>query len=314
MVDLNELLVCSVCHSDLVVKRIRSNGSVSCSRCGRNYTLNEDVYDMTPLASSDEVLKSKWDTWQKLQDNGLLSYTNAPELNLSVATRPDVLAFKTFSEPSGLILDIGCGSLTYPAHLPDAGGVVGIDPMLGQQPRGFAFVQGIGEYLPFRDKTFDHVVYASSLDHLMDPKRSLTEAARCLKDGGHISLWLDGLDSNVSSGRQSRWERYQMLARKGFKSLSRHGWISGIGLRRTLFYMISVARMKVPEGAVDYFHFVNLSLAIVSDWLKERDLTIIRQQEYPSADSVFIQVKKEARTQMKERACGPGVGTKGDVG
>ncbi len=293
MVNINDLIVCSVCHADLPLDTISSDGCGCCPQCGRSYRFDRGVYIMTPLPPPDEALKSKWHTWQKLQDNGLLSYSRAPEFNLSVGPREDAQAFKAFAQPAGLILDVGCGPQTYPSYLPESGRIVGIDPLVGQQPRGFSFVQGIGEYLPFRDETFDSILYASSLDHIIDPKRSLTEAARCLKPEGHISLWIDGLAADGAPANPSRWERYQVLANKGFKSLWRHGWVAKIGLRRTLSYVGLVARMTIPAGASDYFHFAHLNSAAVSGWLNELNLMAIRRQEYDEADSLFVQAEKK---------------------
>ena len=240
---------------------------------------------MTPLALPDAVLKSKWDTWQQLQNNGLLAYTRAPEFNLSVGDREDAQAFRNFYEPFGLILDIGCGPQTYPSYLPETGQVVGIDPLIGEQPRRFSFVQGLGEYLPFRDETFDQILYASSLDHLIDPRRSLAEAKRCLKPDGRINLWMDGLASDGAAPRLP-------ILRKGFKSLRRHHWFTEIGLRRTLSYIAVVSRMRVPKGASDCFHFAHFSAEEVFGWLNDLNLRITRRQEDAVGDSVFGQVSK----------------------
>jgi SAM-dependent methyltransferase len=176
--------------------------------------------------------------------------------------------------------------------LPEDGEVVGIDPLLGCQPRKFAFVQGIAEYLPFRDETFDQILYASSLDHVINPRRSLAEAVRCVKRNGNISLWIDGLAEDDSPGDQSTAQRYRTLARKGFKSLSRHSWLKTIGLRRTLAYVVSVAKMKVPEGASDCFHFSHLSVAAVLGWLADLNLMITRREDHRESDSFFIQAMK----------------------
>jgi SAM-dependent methyltransferase len=293
MVSLNEMLVCPVCHEGLPLNEHKDEQQIECLQCQRSYSLTSGVYNMTPLPLPDEDLRSKWDTWQKLQDNGLLSYTAAPEFNLSIGDRKDAQAFKAFARASGLILDIGCGPQNRPSYLPENCEVVGMDPLLGQQPRGFSFLQGIGEYLPFRDETFDHILYASSLDHIINPKRSLAEASRCLVPGGHINLWIDGLSSDDDSSPQpSGWKRYPLLARKGLKSLLRHNWLKQIGLSRTLSYIDVVSKMKVPEGANDYFHFTHLNAAVVLGWLAALNLTITHQQDYPEADSVFVQATK----------------------
>ena len=311
MVSLDDLLVCAVCHCELPLNAIKEDGRAECPECGRLYVCSAGVYNMTPLPLPDEELKSKWAVWQMLQDNSLPFYARAPELNLSIGPREDAQAFKTFVQSSGLILDIGCGPQARPSYLPANAEVVGIDPLLGQQPREFSFVQGIGEYLPFRNEIFDHILYASSLDHIINPQRSLAEAARCLKPGGHISLWIDGLAADDSPANPTRWRRYQILANKGLKSLSRHGWPH---LRLAPFYAASAASMKIPEGASDYFHFTHLSLALVSDWLNELNLITTRQQEFPAADSVFIQVEHEAPAEKHGTTGGAENVRRGDIG
>jgi len=292
MVNLRDLIVCPVCHAALSLDDIEVQGSGCCPNCGRRYAFDRGVFDMTPLPPPDEILKSKWHTWEKLQDNGLVSYVKAPELNLSVGFREDAEAFMNFCQSSGLMLDVGCGMHTYPSYLPEGADVVGIDPLAGEKRRAFTFVKGIGEYLPFRDETFDHILYASSLDHIIDPKRSLADAARCVKANGRINLWIDGLSDEEPSTNRTRFGRYQILAQKGFSCLSRHGWFSKMGFRRTLSYVASVASMEVPEGASDCFHFVHLNVPIVFDWLNELNLRVVSQMDYPAADSVFIQVMK----------------------
>lgn len=301
VISLKDLIVCPICHADLPLDAIARDGAGCCSRCGSRYHFQQGVYNLTPVIPPDDILKSRWATWQILQENGSLSYTSAPEFNLSVGQREDALAFQEFSHPSGLILDIGCGPQEYPSYLPNGSDVVGIDPLLGQQPRGFAFVQGVGEYLPFRNHTFDHILYATSLDHIIDPHRSLADAHRCLKPDGVISLWIDSQAPDFNSGDQSRWGRYGMLIKKGVRSLTRHGWLREIGLRRTLGYIGSVARMNVPEGAIDYFHFEHLTVAAVSGWLDDIGLTIMRQQEYAAADSLFVQAARQANRLYEAR-------------
>jgi SAM-dependent methyltransferase len=293
MVDLNALVVCPVCHSDLLSKSTGSDVSLSCRKCGREYEVREGLHIMLPLPIPDAVMRSKWDSWQQLQQNGLLSYTMAPEFNLSVGDRDDARAFRDFCNPSGLVLDVGCGPQAFPTYLTGAARVVGIDPLSGEGRREFGFVQGIGEYLPFRDETFDQIIYASSLDHMIDPKRTLAEARRCLRPDGRINLWIDGLASGGSPVASSRWKRYPTIVSKGIKSLFRHRWLSERGLTGTLSYILSVAKMKVPEGAVDCFHFEHLTVGAVKGWLSDAGLRILKQEEFKAADSVFVQARKE---------------------
>src|SRR5262249_42979890 len=140
--------------------------------------------------------------------------------------------------------------------------------------------------------TFDHILYATSLDHIIDPRRSLSEAHRCLRPGGCVSLWLDAQAPNYSAVDAAPLQRYRLLLKKGLASLSRHDWISNLGIGRTLSYIGAVARMKVPEGAIDYFHFEHLTHSQVTGWLRELGLSITRREEYPAGDSLFLQARK----------------------
>src|SRR5439155_20161971 len=117
------------------------------------------------LPPPDKVLQAKWSLWEELQANGEHSYTTAPEENLSVGARNDVARFAEFCDMRGAVLDVGCGPQIRPSYA-GADRFVGIDPLRGERRRDFDFVQGIGEYLPFRDDSFDQVLFATSLDHL----------------------------------------------------------------------------------------------------------------------------------------------------
>ena len=291
MVDLDALVVCAVCHADLPTRMIRLDGVGTCPRCGRRYACDQGTYNMMPMPPPDEALRIRWASWNELQANGAAAYTKAPEFNLSVGSRQDASAFKTFSQLSGLVLDVGCGPQAYPSYVPPEADLVGIDPLPAHQPHSFAFVRGLGEYLPFRDHTFDHVLFATSLDHTIDPRRALAEAARCMKPYGAITLWLDGLAAQYQRLAGSRSWRYRLLATKGLRALRHHNWIAKKGLAHAVSYASTVARMKVPAGAVDCFHFDHLSLAAVSSWLDELSLTIARQEEYRETDSLFVQAK-----------------------
>jgi hypothetical protein len=56
--------------------------------------------------------------------------------------------------------------------------------------------------------------------------------------------------------------------------------------------MVSVAKMKVPEGASDCFHFSHLSVAAVLGWLADLNLKMTRREDHIEADSSFIQAIK----------------------
>jgi len=92
----------------------------------------------------------------------------------------------------GLCLDVGCGALAQPAYMATSGGCVewiGIDPFLGDAARQFPFAQGLGEYLPFLPEVFDGALYAGTVYHLLDPRRSLRRVRSVLKPTGKLFVW-----------------------------------------------------------------------------------------------------------------------------
>jgi len=293
----DDLFVCAVCHSDLRPGGGSHEAFVACIRCERTYRRIGDVYSMIPRPIPDESVSSRWLAWETVQNNGLRSYLDVPEFNLSVGPRPEVLAFNEFCRPAGLILDVGCGPQRLPSYVSSSAEVVGIDPLLGDQPREFAFVQGIGEYLPFRVDTFDQILYATSLDHVLDALRSLAEAERCLKPDGRINLWLDSQPRVWTAPPSSRVHRYGLVALNGLRSLARNNWLGKVGLTRTLRYIAAVARMTVPRGAFDCFHLQQLNVDSLAPWFEGLGLRITRREQLRAADSVFIEVTRSQKVQ-----------------
>ena len=92
----------------------------------------------------------------------------------------------------GLYLDVGCGALAQPLYMAASSGCVewiGVDPFLGDTERRFPFVQGLGEYLPFLREVFDGALYASTIYHQLDPRRSLRRVHGVLKPMGKLFVW-----------------------------------------------------------------------------------------------------------------------------
>lgn len=137
--------------------------------------------------------KEEWKTWKHLQRNGEVSYREDPQNNLGVANRPDFIRFGEFCDFRGLVLDIGVGPQEVPTHIDnfkDKATFIGIDPLMGSCARKFIFICGLGEYLPFKEGTFDQVLFVTSLDHVIDPIVVLEEAKRVLKSDGDICIWI----------------------------------------------------------------------------------------------------------------------------
>jgi SAM-dependent methyltransferase len=235
---LAEILGCPVCHAPLPDAR--------CTACGRSYPDG----NYTPVPPPDRDVQSKWVLWEQLQANGAEVYDGDPAGNLSVGDRQDARAFAEFARLKGRVLDVGCGPQGLPSY---SGGdqFVGIDPLRGGR-REFVFVQGIAEYLPFRDGVFDRVLFATSLDHMLSPQRALAESRRVLKPDGLVCVWHG---EPVPPMRRVWRERLSQLIRGGSTLLG----------------------YRTPRGAVDPFHFSHPQFATVLQWLADAGLTVERE-------------------------------------
>jgi SAM-dependent methyltransferase len=231
-------LVCPVTREKLTMQ----NGKL-CSSFGE-YTNNGFFWNFIP-GKFAELDNSLWKIWNQLQENGVSSYNNSPTNNLGVGPRKDFLQFAEFCDFNGLVLDVGVGPQKAPTHIEfnKKANVtfVGIDPLKGHQPRDFAFLQGLGEYLPFKDELFDQVLFVTSLDHFIDPVIALKEAKRVVKKDGSICIWLGEKDKNAPKPATSP-EWYKTL--------------------------------RIPEGAEDPFHYRRFSLAQFRSFVDDIKLSV----------------------------------------
>lgn len=94
------------------------------------------------------------------------------------------------------VLELGCGPGKYVAMLSTLGyNVCGVDPLRFPtweiiQNETSARMQDkvFGEYLPFAEASFDHVVCLGTLLYLDDPAKGLKEIRRVIRPGGHVII------------------------------------------------------------------------------------------------------------------------------
>lgn len=144
--------------------------------------------------------------WQELQDSRMKEYQAGVEGFFNTEGRGVRMVKKmTWGKLSGMkALDIGCGVLKYPAYMTREINWHGIDPLEGK--RDFPFKQGVAENLPYPDDSFDGVLFSTSLDHVKDPEKAVSEALRVLKPSGYMFIW---------SGVYRNNKRYRAWKAKG---------------------------------------------------------------------------------------------------
>jgi len=313
---LETLLVCPVCRGELPLSEVSESRAWRCSRCGCRYETGTHAAILIPEVLPHRAVRRKWNAWVQLQENGLVYYEADPEHNLSVGERADVEAFATFCKPAGLVLDIGCGPQSLPSYWKPVGEaeLIGIDPLSGEEKRAFGFVQGIGEYLPFRSDTFDQVLMASSLDHALAPRRVLREARRVLKGDGRLSLWFFDVDTTKRTFAQRCRDHRRRIARR----LRKLGRVPGILMRGGPSALLVKVRRRlaiatangatgatphpadpaetltVPSGAADAFHIEYCTTSRVFRWLSQTGYSIRRVRVFERSH-VFVEAVPASR-------------------
>ena len=182
-------------HADLLVDpvtkealRSTEEGLLSSSFC---YPI---IKGTTPILLPHKVIDNSnlaYDTQDPLIQYSYLAYVKAQgDTNASYDSdgykRYLFLASEFYKNVnlSGLTLDVGCdntmvSSLVFPSKCK----YVGIEPALKENKSG---IVGMAEFLPFRDATFENVVFNTSLDHILDYHTALEEANRVLKPNGTL--------------------------------------------------------------------------------------------------------------------------------
>ena len=172
---------------------------VACKECGLAY--------LSPRVRSDIILKSYSDavdpTFVKQNPFRISTFGR----NLGDLSRRQ----KITPGPARKILDIGCASGAFLKAASDLGfSTVGVEPSrwmceFGKKEYGLDLRQGTLEDHRFQDGEFDMVTLWDVIEHLVDPKKTLAEAERVLKEDGLLIVNYPDFGSFASRILGRKW-------------------------------------------------------------------------------------------------------------
>jgi len=289
---------CIQCGATVTVPS-EGEGSAGCPSCGFRYRYGKNYlkYDFERLLFKQ--FREKYLLYKVLANNAYIAYQSVREGSLSCPERRDVLNFREYilsHVREGRILDVGCGTLDMPAYLDfgqkDEFELYGIDPIDDRAFRGMR-ITGCAEFMPFQDRFFDALVFATSLDHVCSLERTVREASRVLSEGGKLILWM--ADPSIP------WtERIKDALLKAVQRLRKPSspWEDvfalppGESMRVGDFVVYpNLAVFQTPEGAVDPFHVSYETPRRVIAVMREVSLALHDLQRH-SKNEVFLCFRK----------------------
>lgn len=238
------MLQCIGCDSTLPVD---VKGDAECLKCGEKYSFSENYLK----SNFDQKL---FDNYRKdyllnkvLNNNGYISYQFLQEGSISLPDRDDVAGFRMFlgsNATGGVILDVGCGVMARPGYLDfdDAKYTkfIGLDPIDDDSFFGLRLV-ACSEYIPLVSSAVDTVVFATSMDHVCNLKKTVAESNRVLKKGGRVVIWMSDRSMSLTEWCKN-WLRRRL-----------NSWRKGYSVDKYYVYP-NWTVLGVPPGGVDPFH------------------------------------------------------------
>lgn len=181
-----------------------------------------------------DAQKHELDWWTekrgRLTEPGFLEQKRAATLRIWATIR------ELLTREPPMVLEIGTGGDGFVNFIPE-GYCVGLEPLLPEMKhRGIGifspsarFLKGVGERLPFRDRTFDVIFSYNVLDHMANPRRGLDESARVLRPGGILHILVDTYSLGFRLYR--RLVRPDPMHPHTFTARQVRRWLSALGFR-----------------------------------------------------------------------------------
>jgi ubiquinone/menaquinone biosynthesis C-methylase UbiE len=275
--------ICINCKKNIDLK---FTGKEKCSVCGELYETSKNYLKTYPDSLLFRDYKKRYLENKVLNNNAILSYQFLPEGSISLESRKDVQRFSLFLSENtrgNNVLDLGCGIMQMPGYFASLKSkdykFYGLDPLDSTDFFGTRIV-GASEYLPFANSTIENVIYATSLDHVVDIDASLKETSRVLTSNGRVMLWISDRSKTIKERLRNFLATTCASFRKGY-NINKY------------FVYDNYTVLGVPRGAVDPFHSFNESPKIIEKYFKRNKFTLINKKVF-SKNEIFYTFEKNS--------------------
>lgn len=195
-------------------------------------------------------------------------------------------------KPDDWILDVGCGLFeAMPAYARDlqCAGYVGLEPLTTPVERDYPCIMGaVAEHLPFKDRSFNAILLATSLDHIEQPARALGELKRVLAIGGRLYFWV-GLHEPEVLARAKTFHPI-FFGRRGAKRVLRIA--AGPVEYGYFLWRLAMRKRALAKGIpLDHAHFRYYTLDRLMAELSENGLDPVRSLLVPGSNSLLVEAR-----------------------
>jgi len=190
---LRTVLDCPACRSEAL--EYKDGDTVACQACSSSYQVIEGVVDFlgddkmqTPAFYRNSLYR---DFESKLLEIHQAHYKSGSASNL-IEDRMKQHSFKLIENPSGLFVDLGCGTGSDIDRLQTNNGFIGVDSqidLLRQAKRKhpkLTFIRADLSNLPFKRNSLENVICNSVLEHVFFLEKALENIQTSLAENGRF--------------------------------------------------------------------------------------------------------------------------------
>jgi len=274
---------CITCGAAFDDRRV---GLFACNTCGEKYEIAEGYLKTQFDKKLFNSFRKDYLLNKVLNNNGYISYQQLQEGSISLPEREDVIRFRNFLRNNlygRRILDMGCGVMETPGYLmlnySDQYELIGLDPIDDNNFSGFRIV-GCSEFVPLPDECIDTVIFATSMDHVCNLKKTINETQRLLCYDGKVIVWMSDRSAHTFD-RLKNWLRRR-----------RDSWRLGYSVDKYYVYP-NWTVLGVPLGGVDPFHSYLETPRKIIRLFSNAGMKLTAQERHSNVE-VFLSFEKTA--------------------